>query len=570
MRKKLLLKTTREYLQSSFPENLLPTKKIRQKKAFLYKNRNLKVQIIKAKQRIFKQYSNSTKKLFFSKIFYNPKNFNYNYNSQATTITNLYTDKTKFPMPNFPAVPVRFQSSPSTVGLPNIARTKGQNNGSDRCPTGYGKGTIKIPFLFSTSQINYELSKKAKRFSDFKNQLKERKKLALLYGKLSRKNIQKTLKKASQLSGKKNDNFFFLLEARLDVVLFRACFFPSIRTARQWINHNKILVNNQLVNSSSYQLKPGDVVSIKAKYNMLLIKQIMQFFKKNFLKKIRKNHKNFIISISLFKKLVSFLKPLFNNQFLINNLKQIYLYSQSLCSLTSRLTATQGEMKIDNEQPKVNNIASLKLDLNSEKMKLIAHEKTLFPVTLSSSRSRQGNGGTIMAENVHFALESYKQFLSQVKQLLRSSLRNKYSNNNYLKNTNSAILNSNQLEKNPLLFNLVELELLEKLEAWHQKAPFALPSLPSTVALPATAKVKKQGNGTIENLRHFLTHLKLKKFFFKSDKKKDSFSILNMNVLKPLNLEISYKNLVIIYLYPPQKIPFACNIDMQLISRSLV
>ena len=69
-------------------------------------------------------------------------------------------------------------------------------------------GSIKIPFLFSTSQINYELSKKTKRFSDFKNQLKERKKLALLFGKLSRKNIQKTLKKASQLSGKKNDNFF--------------------------------------------------------------------------------------------------------------------------------------------------------------------------------------------------------------------------------------------------------------------------------------------------------------------------------------------------------------------------
>ena len=555
MRKKLLLKTTREYLQSSFPENLLPTKKIRQKKAFLYKNRNLRTQIIKAKQQIFKQYSNSTKKLFLSKIFYNPKNFNYNHNFQGATITNSYRDKTKSSMQNFPVAPLSFPSLSSTVALPSTARAKGQGNGPD---------TIKIPFLFSTSQINYELSKKTKRFSDFKNQLKERKKLALLYGKLSRKNIQKTLKKASQLSGKKNDNFFFLLEARLDVVLFRACFFPSIRTARQWINHNKILVNNQSVNSSSYQLKPGDVVSIKAKYNLLLVKQMMQFLKKNFLKKIRKNHKNFIISIFLFKKLMNFLKPLSNNQFLINNLKQIYLYSKIFCSLPRRLTATQGGIKTDDEQPKVNNIASLKVDLNNgEKMKLIAQKKTLFPVTLSD---------TARAENVHFALESYKQFLSQVKQLLRSSLKNKYSNNSYLKNTNSVVLNLSQLEKNTLLFNLVELELLDKqhLEAWHQKAPLASPSLPSTVALPGTTKAKKQSNRTIESLRRFLTHLKLKKVFFKGDKKKHGFSILNMNVLKPLNLEISYKNLVIIYLYPPQKIPFACNIDMELISRSLV
>ena len=66
MQKKILLKKTREYLQSSFPENLLPARKLRQskKKLFFQKTRNLKTQVIKAKKEVFNQYANSAKKLF--------------------------------------------------------------------------------------------------------------------------------------------------------------------------------------------------------------------------------------------------------------------------------------------------------------------------------------------------------------------------------------------------------------------------------------------------------------------------------------------------------------------------
>ena len=136
---------------------------------------------------------------------------------------------------------------------------------------------------------------------------------------------------------------------------------------------------------------------------------------------------------------------------------------------------------------------------------------------------------------------NYKQFLFQVKQVLRFIL-NKYSNKNrYLHNTNSFASHLSQGEKSTLISNLIELELLEG-----------------------------KNLESLEGLRGFLIHLKLKKLFFKSEKKKKSFVILNQNVFKPLNLEISYKNLLIIYLYPPQKITFACSIDMELISRSLV
>ena len=66
MQKKILLKKTREYLQSSFPENLLPLRKLRQneKKSTLQKIRNLKIQVIRAKNEVFKQYANFAKKNF--------------------------------------------------------------------------------------------------------------------------------------------------------------------------------------------------------------------------------------------------------------------------------------------------------------------------------------------------------------------------------------------------------------------------------------------------------------------------------------------------------------------------
>ena len=85
-------------------------------------------------------------------------------------------------------------------------------------------------------------------------------------------------------------------------------------------------------------------------------------------------------------------------------------------------------------------------------------------------------------------------------------------------------------------------------------------------------KFRKQGKVSfLENasLRGFLTHLKLKKLFSLNDKKIRNFPILHQNTFKPLHLEISYKNLVIIYLYSPQKIALPCSIDMGLIVRSL-
>ena len=486
MQKKILLKKTREYLQSSFPENLLPARKLRQKKKklFFYKTRNLKTQVIKAKKEVFDQYANSAKKIFA-------------FNTKLTTTIkqeNKVSDKS-----------VTFYN-PKTFLDNKVPFTLRENINKQA----YQQKSVVFPFLFSTNQIQYELSRKKTRSSDFKNQLKERKKLALIYGQLSKKYIKKILKQALKLSGKKYDNFFFLLEARLDVVLFRACFFSSIKAARQWINHNKILVNNKFVNSCSYTLKPGDIICIKPKNKILLCKKIMYLLKKSFFKQNKSTFKNFAISTFLFKKLKSCLKS-YNSQFLIDHFKKNSL----------NLNFKQKNLLLNSVECLSDQFAEKK----SKKKENMAVKKLPWKNKLNKT-------------DPNFILH-YKQFLFQVRQILGFVL-NKYSNKNkYLHNKNSFVFNLSQVEKNILISNLIKLQLLEK-----------------------------KNVESLESLRGFLIHLKLKKLFFKSETKKKSFVILNQNVLKPLNLEISYKNLLIIYLYPPQKITFVCSINMELISRS--
>ena len=112
------------------------------------------------------------------------------------------------------------------------------------------------------------------RSSIYKSQLRERKKLALLYGNLSKKEIYRTIQKAEKYRGALRDNILRVLESRLDVILYRVGFFKSIPTARQWIIHRKILVNQQVVTIAHYQLKSGDVVSVDPRKACLLMQMI--------------------------------------------------------------------------------------------------------------------------------------------------------------------------------------------------------------------------------------------------------------------------------------------------------
>lgn len=99
--------------------------------------------------------------------------------------------------------------------------------------------------------------------SDFGKQLFAKQQLKGYYGNISEKQFRKTFKDAAKMKGDAGENFIGLLERRLDIVIYRLNFVPTVFSARQFISHKHILVNGQVVNIPSYRLKDGDVIEVK-------------------------------------------------------------------------------------------------------------------------------------------------------------------------------------------------------------------------------------------------------------------------------------------------------------------
>jgi small subunit ribosomal protein S4 len=111
------------------------------------------------------------------------------------------------------------------------------------------------------------------RLSDYGIQLREKQKLRRIYGVLERQ-FSNYYKEAARIKGATGTNLLRLLEARLDNVVYRMGFGTTRAEARQLVSHKAILVNGKTVNIASYQVQPGDVISIREKSkNQLRIQQ---------------------------------------------------------------------------------------------------------------------------------------------------------------------------------------------------------------------------------------------------------------------------------------------------------
>ena len=100
------------------------------------------------------------------------------------------------------------------------------------------------------------------KFSEYSRHLREKQKARRIYGVLE-KQFALYFDKADATKGVTGDNLFHLLEKRLDNVVFRMGFANTRKAARQLVSHNHILVNGKKVNRPSFQMKPGDEVSIR-------------------------------------------------------------------------------------------------------------------------------------------------------------------------------------------------------------------------------------------------------------------------------------------------------------------
>jgi small subunit ribosomal protein S4 len=118
-------------------------------------------------------------------------------------------------------------------------------------------------------------TKKRKAPGEYALQLKEKQKAKYTYGILERQ-FRNTFDEANRIKGVTGENLIKLLEARLDNTVYRLGIAPSRPAARQLVTHKHVTVNGEVVNVPSFQLRPGDVVSLKesAKTNASITGQI--------------------------------------------------------------------------------------------------------------------------------------------------------------------------------------------------------------------------------------------------------------------------------------------------------
>jgi small subunit ribosomal protein S4 len=100
------------------------------------------------------------------------------------------------------------------------------------------------------------------RISDYGLQLREKQKLRRMYGVLERQ-FRNYYKRAAQKKGSTGENLLKLLEGRLDNVAYRMGFASTRAEARQLVSHKGITVNGQVVNIPSFQVSPGDEITVR-------------------------------------------------------------------------------------------------------------------------------------------------------------------------------------------------------------------------------------------------------------------------------------------------------------------
>jgi len=115
------------------------------------------------------------------------------------------------------------------------------------------------------------------KMSDFGLQLRAKQKLKGHYGDLTEKQFRRIYGEAERIRGDTGELLIGLLEQRLDAVVYRAKFVPTIFAARQFVNHGHVKVNGRRVNIPSYRVQPDDAIELgpKAK-EMALVLEAMQ------------------------------------------------------------------------------------------------------------------------------------------------------------------------------------------------------------------------------------------------------------------------------------------------------
>ena len=103
------------------------------------------------------------------------------------------------------------------------------------------------------------------KISDYGLQLRAKQKLKGYYGDITEKQFKRAYQEANRMKGDTSQNLIGLLERRLDMIVYRAKFAPTIFAARQIVSHGHIYVNGVKCNIASRRVRPGDIISLGKK-----------------------------------------------------------------------------------------------------------------------------------------------------------------------------------------------------------------------------------------------------------------------------------------------------------------
>ena len=132
-------------------------------------------------------------------------------------------------------------------------------------------GKPKSPFNTRSYPPGQHGQNKRGKPTDYGIQLNAKQKLKAYYGNINERQFRNLYRKAINKRGDSTENLVGLLETRLDTVIYRSKFAPTVFAARQLINHGHFKVNKKKVNVSSYRVREEDVIEIKDKSKSLTI-----------------------------------------------------------------------------------------------------------------------------------------------------------------------------------------------------------------------------------------------------------------------------------------------------------
>jgi len=109
------------------------------------------------------------------------------------------------------------------------------------------------------------------KLSDYGVQLRAKQKLRFYYANITEKQFRSIYDEAIRMKGDSGANMIGLLERRLDAIVYRAKFVPTVFAARQFVNHGHVKVNGQRVTVPSYRVKVGDVIEVREKSKQMAL-----------------------------------------------------------------------------------------------------------------------------------------------------------------------------------------------------------------------------------------------------------------------------------------------------------